>query len=704
MNLSRIICIIAFIQINTTFYCQKTTNADSLIIQFANTYGQLRHFRPHQIKNSQWHNFLASTIQGINNQTRFQDLFQSTIQSTFPDVVLSQTAITPVPSRIENPVYWQHLGCGPATGNFYKSILVNQDTLAYLDNGFNFGSRIEKSYDSLKVEIESYEADGAYSNVQVSLLSYGWETGQQLIAHQKLTSPQISTGISSIPFNYEISNVFFSFYFVINGTVNINVKHFNIIGYRNGIQETIFQHEFDEKVVPSEISIGKHHSTEINQKSDGLQISCTDVERIKQLFPKQAVVSDIFESKLGRNLFLYVPLVIEKTELMRALPYADYSKDDFPTIAKCALIEAYCRTKYFNPNLKFVDFNIDSSLIQLYHQADYAKNIYDVGDLLNEFLVPLHDGHVTIYNSDFQTINKCLDFDVSFIEEKCYVVRSNNEHFAPGDIVLKINGQNPWDYLQEKMKREQGSYQKELKNAELYLMCGDSTQSFEIVYRHNIRKRTYIDLPKSESAIGIWAKNETPIQEVEKGMFVIDLYYAQESDVKKLISDQEVKGLILDARKGIRVGSEMLTYFTQDTLYYPVVKVPMFSFPDQKDVNYKDLNTGVYLTGSCNRNIPIVFITSPRNISSEETVTSMALQIPSCSTLGEYTGGCNGVSNTFYTIGGFEISFTGSIVNKLNGEQLYNIGYAPNIPVTNTKKAIRKNRDLMIIKAIRILK
>lgn len=684
-------------------YCQHEKE-DSLLISFANTFGITRHFYPHKIKTYMLQNFLAQNVNKLEGKTLNEpELIKSIFQNSFSDIRFSESRIIPTPLSIEKPVYWQHLSCGPPTGFFYKSVIVNVDSLAFIDNGLFLGKHIESETDSIHVLFDCNSKTNSYQSARISMYAYGWDTGVETSDIFNLSSPK--QGVSLNSFKNPTNNVYFKLFMNIHDTIDLDLFKIAVLTYRNGICDTIFKHAFNNLKVPSELSIGKHHSTKITVSSTSLNIKATNPSFLNQLFPVNEDSLNYYEYKLRDNLFAYFPQKIDVKNLKREIEYPDYDENDFKTIAKCALIETYCRIKYFDPNLMFVQLNLDSLLIALYHKTNDCKSEYDVSNLLSAFMVPLHDGHASVSHPKTGPRQKCLNFDVQFVKQRCYVVRTENELFKLGDEILSINHELPVNYLNNKLKSEQGSYQKARQVAELFLMCEDSTSIFHLEYLSGKKRQVFESLPKSPSAIGIWAKNGKAIKEIKKNVYLIDLFYAQDSDIKKLLtSSLKIKGIILDARKGIRVEENILTYLTSDSLFLPIVKMPQYGLPNQEGVTFMNHNENTYKLGKNTHNVKTVLITTPRNFSTHETFVHMAKQISSLKTIGEPTGGCNGVYNTFRVIGGYEICFTGTVVFKQSNEQLYNIGFVPNVAVTTSVSDIKKGRDSDIRTAIKVLR
>lgn len=680
------------------------TKKDSLLISFANTFGITRHFYPNKIKTYMLQNFLAQNVNKLEGKTLDEpELIKSIFQNSFPDIKFSEKPITPEPLPIDKPVYWQHLSCGPPNGFFYKSVIVNVDSLAFIDNGIFLGKHIESETDSIRVLFNCNSKTDSYQSARISMYAYGWDTGVETSSVFSLSSPV--EGISVNSFRNATNNVYFKLFMNIHNTIDLNISKITVLTYRNGVCDTAFKHTFNSLMVPSELSVGKHHSTKITASGNSLNIKATNPAFLNQLFPVNEDSLNYYEYKLKNNLYAYIPLKLDSLNLKREIETSDYDESDFKTIAKCALIETYCRIKYFDPNLKFVRLNLDSLLIDLYHKTTDCKSEYDVSNLISAFLVPLRDGHASVSHPNTEPRKKCLNFDVRFVKQKCYVIRTENEIVKVGDEILLINHQLPIDYLNEKIKSEQGSYQKARQVAELFLMCEDSTSIFHLEYLSEKKRHVFESLPKSPSAIGIWAKKGKAIQEIKKNVYLIDLFYAQDSDIKTLLtSSKKIKGIILDARKGIRVEENILTYLTNDSLFLPIVKMPQYGLPNQEGVTFMNHNENTYKLGKNTHNVKTVLITTPRNFSTHETFVHMAKQIPSLKTIGEPTGGCNGVYNTFRVIGGYEICFTGTVVFKQSNEQLYNVGFIPNVTVTPSVSDIKKGRDSDVRAAIKVIR
>jgi len=675
-------------------HCQSNDR----IISFADMYGQIRYFHPNKISDSEWRSFLYNSLDHLFDQDSLNEgLFFNRLFEPISNQILFSDSTIPKKEEepISDPVYWQHQSFGASDGIYYKSIIVNYDTIKLLSNVINYETRINKISDSLEIVFELKPNSGELNvNASVEVFSWGWKSNEQIELHKTLQF-DAKRKVYFVRLTERTEDVYFRFYLEGKSGIQLNMEKLSVIRYFEGERDSLCTEDFLSTKIHDDLTLGDHHSTNLTIEQGMLSVSANSDDTFFQIYPSTTSNRMDYEGKLANGLNYSFPLIIDrssvKSEIKELVKIHD--KTAYAKIAKSGLIESYCRMIHFNPNLKFVDINLEHLLIECYHLADNCQSLDDVRKLIVRFHSPFYDGHAYVYNSQIERDGKCLGITIKFSKGKCWVIYSEEPEFQVGDRITKINGISPKKSFFDLVETILGSRNSRKATAELYFLCEDSDKINNISYKRGIKKRSYSRkygslTPPSNNGNGIG------IEEVDSNIYLFNLSVCTEVELEDFFkTEPNLKGAILDGRYGIRLQSNVLRFFTPDSLHYPLVYTPLYQLPFQDSAHFKMSNVNAYIVGKSKTSIPIMLLTANRNKSSEETFVSLARQIEGIKLIGETTSGCNGMVNTYVSAGGFEYRFTASIVNKMDGSVLYNEGYIPDKKISIKRKQFRKGYD-----------
>lgn len=683
--------------------------SDDRVVSFADMYGQIRYFHPNKISDDEWRHFLFNSIDSLAAQADlgealfFNRLFQPiSDQIQFSDSTIPDLEDDPV----STPVYWQHVSYGTKDGILYKSIIVNYDTIKLLSNIIEYETRINKISDSLEIAFEiKPNSDQLNINASVELFSWGWKTNDQ-IEIKKTLQFDSDRNVYFVRLSERTEDVYFRFYLEGKAGVQLNIDKLSVIRYFENETDTLCLEYFSSTQIHDDLTLGDHHSTNLKIENGMLSVSANSDATFFQIYPSITNNNKNYQGELANGLNYSYPLIIDRSSVKSEIIGLNkiYDKTAYPRLAKSGLIESYCRMIHFNPNLKFIDLNLRNLLLDCYRLADNCQSLDDIRKLLVRFHLPFYDGHAYVYNSQIERDEKCLGINIKFSNNKCWVIHSEDPEFQVGDKITKINGVSPKKSFFDQVENTLGSRNSRKATAERYFLCENSDQINNISYKRGNKRLSYSrkygsSTPPSNIGNGIG------VEEVDSNIYLINLSVSTEIEIENLLKNEsKIKGIILDGRYGIRLQSDVLRFFTPDSLRYPLVYAPLYQLPFQDSAQFKVYNENSYIVGESKITIPTVLLTANGNKSSEETFVSLASQIEGVKLIGETTSGCNGMINTYTSPGRYEYRFTAAIVYKMDGSVLYNEGHYPDKKITIRRKQFRKGYDPHIRASLKYLK
>ena len=189
------------------------------------------------------------------------------------------------------------------------------------------------------------------------------------------------------------------------------------------------------------------------------------------------------------------------------------------------------------------------------------------------------------------------------------------------------------------------------------------------------------------------------------------IYYCNLSDVNCNIDTliniaSKTDALILDWRNGsnMLLVHKLFQHLTDDTMPPPFkFMIPQIVYPDHKFDTYYEPEQFVTPLKPRIRT-KIVILSSPSNMSYQESIIKMAQLNNLATIVGETTGGVEGSINYSTLPSGLVVGWTGMKVVNLDGSQFHLKGIKPNILIAPTLEGLKAGKDEVLDKALEYLK
>lgn len=195
------------------------------------------------------------------------------------------------------------------------------------------------------------------------------------------------------------------------------------------------------------------------------------------------------------------------------------------------------------------------------------------------------------------------------------------------------------------------------------------------------------------------------ICELEPGVVYIDLTRATNAEISaRLALLQAADGIVFDAR-GLTVEArpDCLRYLADEVLHSDRLLLPVFTWAEQQEVTYEE--SSWTLEPSAPRlSATTAFLIDERTAGPCETVLGMVEAYELGALVGQRTAGCSGSLHTLTLPGGYEVTWTATMVLRRDKGRHYGIGIEPTVPVTRTLAGVQAGRDEMLETAVRLVK
>jgi hypothetical protein len=201
-------------------------------------------------------------------------------------------------------------------------------------------------------------------------------------------------------------------------------------------------------------------------------------------------------------------------------------------------------------------------------------------------------------------------------------------------------------------------------------------------------------------------KRPEAISELTPGLWYVDLTRAQGAQVKTLLPKLETaSGVVFDVRGyPTDAGAQILPHLmntpeTDHWMHVARIVGPFGRVEGWQSASWNLTPARPHVAGR------IVFMTDGRAISYAESVMGYVADHKLGTIVGAPTAGTNGNVATFGVPGGLTIAFTGMRVTGHDGQTPYHLtGVKPDIAVAPTLAALRAGRDLVLERAVALIR
>jgi len=311
----------------------------------------------------------------------------------------------------------------------------------------------------------------------------------------------------------------------------------------------------------------------------------------------------------------------------------------------------------------------------------------------------MKDGHFRVTNYFRQGFY--LPFDVRILNTVPVITESyDTTLFKKGDVLRTIN-QKPVAFLIDSLKS--------------YLSGSDESVNYRTgnsIPWSESSDEAKVELLRGKKVISISVKRAIFKMKPKSKFLDQGIYYCNladdNCDMDTLISiASKTEALILDWRNGSGIKllvHRLFQHLTDDTLTAPYrFMTPQIVYPDHKFDTYYEPKQSIPPLKPRLRT-KIVILSSPSNMSYQESIIKMAQLNNLATIVGETTGGVEGSINYSTLPSGLEVGWTGMKAINLDGSQHHIKGIKPNILVTPTLEGLKAGKDEVLERALEYLK
>lgn len=439
------------------------------------------------------------------------------------------------------------------------------------------------------------------------------------------------------------------------------------------------------------------------------------MEEGEQLFEYHPKFGELIEKEIGQGLYCQIPLALYYNEhtfpkanekRLNALRTNIEESSVNPTDLECRIgdvINTYNVFQHFYPYFNEVDVDWDKELDRAFVRSFSDKTENEHLVTLMKFTAALKDGHIAVSGGNLG--KGALPIAWEWIEDKLVVTHVLDEELPieVGDIITGINGQSTEDYFEEVNSRISAGTKGWLNYvAERTGQYGEKGSKVIVTIDDK-----QVVLIRNNYYFNIGGTRQTDYEILDNGAYYLNLTQIEMETINNLLPDlANAKSIICDLRGRPNFNHDFIPHLLKvnDTAKN-WMRTPQIVYPDQENiVGYRmsDLTSIMQCKKPYLGDKKIIFITDRRAISYSETYLAMVKGYKLGTIVGEPTAGADGNKNSFDLPGGYNISFTGMKMVKLNGEQLHAVGILPDIPVKKTIAGLKQGKDEFLEKAIEL--
>jgi len=360
--------------------------------------------------------------------------------------------------------------------------------------------------------------------------------------------------------------------------------------------------------------------------------------------------------------------------------------------------------QHFYPYFDEAGVDWDAELTHALTEALADRDAEEFYATLSRMVAKLKDGHGNVMHESRFGLEG-FPIRLEWIESKLVVTASQDpRHFRRGDIIRSIDGVEAEKALLEDEKLISGSsqwkriqscrrfgYGKSGTFARFVIKRGEDILSFEA--ERNFRG-------------AVLEQKGPPIQELEKGVFYVDLDRAQWNVIRERIGTlAQAEGVICDMRGYPKGNHEIICHLLKEKDTSGAwMRIPQIIYPDREKIaGYHKMGWHLvpkepHIKGK------VAFVTDARAISYAESFLSFVEHYKLGEIIGGPTAGANGNVNPFSLPGGYTIAWTGMKVLKHDGTRHHLIGIQPTVPCERTIQGVREGRDELLAKALEVVR
>jgi len=716
--------------------CVNNSGKVENLYTFAKVYGYVRWFYPgDEAAQADWNKFAVYGIRKVENarnEKELKKILAELFKPIAPAIQIFETnlnekfdfhSITPQDTSELDPVSWKHFGVG-FERQPYKSVRLNRDSIkefrpCFIHNMFGISQYQGKQ---VKLLFSAKSIDNSNGNAYL-FMSFQEKSGT--IKDQGQTTLKLDTGWNEYSriIRVGMDDIGLEFGVGIDKSVTLLISDIRLMVKENNFWIPIklnngnFEQELDGWNADNIYYDVRLDSIKSESGNRCVKINYTNNK------PK---IGEYINKNIGNNLTFIMPLALysnkEHTfpvsdlnqlnrlkEQLNKIPDSTLNKEN-RSVQLANIIIVWNVVQHFYPYFDVVHVDWEKELTKTLQDIYTVKTKAEYYKSLMKMTAKLEDGHVGITGGD--SIAYGLKVNVDLFDNDLVVTSSGSDLFKKGDIVKFIDGKSAMEEILGIENLISGSPNVKRYRA-LRLFGIDFSQSDAQVTLIRDSKEIKIKVSRvplsvQESRILFAYSSFFMIGQLNNAFEIIDcgdsIYY-----LKGQIQDiNSILGSLVNA-KGIIVGSvnqlwELLPHMIKEPVWGDRMFIPINIYPDREKTFWPSIHLVMAEPKLPFIKAKFAIITSPNDISSNETVLGIIDYYKLGKLIGDTTAGCNGNTNWIPLIGDNSIKMTGMKVLKHDYSQHHLIGFYPDYPVTRTKEAVIQGRDEYLEKALEILK
>ena len=322
---------------------------------------------------------------------------------------------------------------------------------------------------------------------------------------------------------------------------------------------------------------------------------------------------------------------------------------------------------------------------------------------LGRLIAALHDGHGFV--SPALRVVAAPDVQFGWADGRIFVTAVGDSAAANGvrrgDELLAVDRRRPDSLLAEASTRISGATKQWVRTRALAaLLAGDFGTSVRARLRGADGTVREVSLARASLPASTDGRPDK-IADLAPGVIYVDLGRITDADFAAALPRlEQARGIVFDMRGyPSRVNTpSILAHLTDTVIHSAHFEVPIITMPDHRDVGYVDGDWTVPPAAPRLR-AQIAFLSGGGAISYAESTLGVVEAYRLGEIVGEPSAGTNGNVNPFVLPGGFNVVWTGMLVQKRDGTPHHGVGIVPTVPVSPTVAGLRAGRDEVLERA-----
>jgi C-terminal processing protease CtpA/Prc len=323
---------------------------------------------------------------------------------------------------------------------------------------------------------------------------------------------------------------------------------------------------------------------------------------------------------------------------------------------------------------------------------------------LERLIAALHDGHGNVFRQAGAIGSP--DLQLGWAEGRVLVTMVRDSAAANGvrrgDELLAVDGMKVESVLAERSARVSGATPQWVRTRALgALLSGEIRSPVQLRLRgadgaeRDVRVTRLPPMQFTDAQI-------EKIAEVSPGVMYVDLGRITDSNFTAALPQLEkARSIIFDMRGYPRTVNTVgiFSHLTDTVIHSARFMTPIITMPNFRDVGYFD---GAWTISPAPPRLTarIVFLSGGGAISYAESTLGVVEAYRLGDIVGEASAGTNGNVNPFVLPGGYNVAWTGMLVQKRDGTPHHGVGIVPTVRVSPTVAGMRAGRDEVLERAI----